>query len=310
MQGTVAILAMTGLVSLFLFGKQWLSHHTESIQSVNRHEEIFSTGTAPAPSFQNAVKPTPSEPDSTTYKESTLSEVRRFLAFYGLEKHSEAFSQALETGFGPIEQRIWQESGYRLVDLPEQTTNIKGRYRILRQTSADGVVHRLLFWQPSYWIDSFAPGERSEKILALQKQLAQINFYHTNPDGIIGNQTVTSLTGFQKRHRLPVTRRPDATTLFLLSQIAGDLQWGIQIASLQRKEDALSLISSLSRKGFKGFVQPLFNENGQAWQVVRVGPLASYAAAKTQQQNILSQLNLTGRIVQFPSIEQNTTRKG
>lgn len=304
-RSTIGAFAIMGLVSVLLAGKQLLTDNTDPVKADNPPTEIaYSEPTPPAQPMAKADLPEPAEIPPAP------PEIQQFLAYYGLESHLEDFTKALETGLGELEQRVWQESGYRLIQLPEQTEAVKGGYRVLRQVSADGIVKRLLFWQPNYWIDSFSPGDRGEPILALQKQLALIHFYHADPDGIVGKQTITSLIGFQKRYNLPATGQPDATTLFFLSQIAGDLQWGIQVASLQRKEDASALMYSLSRKGFKSFVKPLPSGSGPAWQVVRIGPLASYADAKTQQLNILTQLNLTGRIIQFSSTEQETTRKG
>ena len=341
-QSTVTALAVLGLINLMFTAKQWISHQVEIHPVVNEqrmdhptvgllrpdhakdnHQAVTlprqdhpSTVAHPTES-QNYANASPSLQNEETFTQpeqtmapSALPEVERFLEYYGLEAYAVAFTQALGTNFESLTQRIWHERGYRLVQLPEQAKGIKGRYRILRQSSAEGEVKRLLFWQPNYWIDKFASGEEGEKILAMQKQLAKINFYHAFPDGIVGNQTVTSLIGFQKRYQLSVTGKPDAATLFILNQQAGNLPWGIQIASLQRLEDASALMNSLSQKGFKSSVKPLRSDNGQAWQVVQVGPLTRYADAEAQRKNILTQLNLTGRIIQFIHTGQESTIKG
>ena len=337
----VATLTVVGLINVLFLGKQWLYQQTESnqtevqqierqqteiqqverqqteIQQVERQQtevqqiknynienyqaELASSAIQNEEAFVPAKQPAAS---------AALPEVRQFLEYYGLENYTEAFTQALGADFEPIAQRIVTESGYRLVQIPELTLNIRGRYRILRLSSAEGVVKRLLFWRPNYWIDSFVSGEKSEKILALQKQLAHINLYNTNLDGIVGNQTIVSLTGFQKRLNLPVTGLPDAATLFLLSQIAGELQWNIQISSLQRLESASALVESLSSKGFKSFAAPSKTEDGQEWQVVWVGPMNNYNDAETQLHDIMTKLNLTGKIIQSLSVENKTTRKG
>ena len=299
----VAVCAVVGLIAVFLTGQPGNFSPEASQTTSSSLETPYANAAPPA----HGTMPPPRKRSAIS---GVLPEVQRFLAYYELESHTDAFTEALETGFGPIEERIWNESGYRLVQLPERTTDIKGHYRILRQVTAEGEVKRLLFWRPNYWIDIFAPGEKSEKILALQNQLVRVKVYHSEPDGIVGNQTVISLSSFQKRHRLPVTGQPDVATLFFLSQIAGDLQWGIQIASLQRVEDATALMDSLSRKGFESSVKPLQTGNGSSWQVVRVGPLTRYADAEIQQHNILTQLNLTGRIVQFSPSDQASVHKG
>lgn len=345
----VAAFAMIGLISVMLTGKQWLDHPTETSKIEISKTEISKTETSNIETSNieiSNIKTSKIEAskteisniegqqanirdtDANTYLQrkntfrppeqltSTTSsvplEVQQFLGYYGLESYAEHFTQALEVGFGPVAQRIWEERGYRLVQLPERMENIQGPYRVLRRYSADGNGggKRMLFWRPNYWIETFAPGEKSEKIIALQRQLAQVNFYHAHADGIVGNQTMASLTGFQKYHQLPITGQPDAATLFLLSQIAGDFQWSIQIASLQRLEDASALVNALIRKGFKSFIKPLKSDDGQAWQVVRVGPLNSYADAKAQQRDILTKLRLTGKIVQSLSMVQETRHRG
>ena len=294
------------------------NHRSETFQTDDKTQSYASDGFAatkhyrdsPPPPVQNRERYAAPKRTEQRVAYSALPEVRKFLEYYGLENYDKAFTQALDIGFTALTQRIWEERGYRLVQLPELAKAIKGRYRILRHSSPEGEVKRLLFWQPNYVIDSFAAGQKGEKILALQKQLTQTHFYHAETDGIVGNQTIVSLTGFQKHHNLPVSGKPDDATLFLLDQNSGELLWSIQIASLQRPEDASALVESLSRKGFKSFIEPVINNNGETWQVVRVGPLSRYADAEAQQHDIMNQLNLTGRIVQSLSFQETTTRKG
>lgn len=237
-----------------------------------------------------------------------LSAVQQFLAYYDLEAYAIEFTEGLTGGLAWVAQHIWEKHGYRLIQLPIRTTGIQGRFRMLRHTTSDDQEVRLLFWRPNYWIDTFEVGKKSETILALQQQLREVSFYHASPDGIVGTQTIASLMRFQKRHRLPVTGEPDDGTLFLLNQMVGDFQWSIQIASLQRLEDASALINALSRKGFKSFVESVQTQNGQSWQTVRVGPLDSYADAEAQQRDIMNKLKLMGRIIQSRPVDSTITR--
>lgn len=52
-----------------------------------------------------------------------------------------------------------------------------------------------------------------ETIIALQKELTQLGYYHSNVDGLIGPQTEKAIRWFQSVEKLPLTGQIDDPTL-------------------------------------------------------------------------------------------------
>jgi peptidoglycan hydrolase-like protein with peptidoglycan-binding domain len=52
-----------------------------------------------------------------------------------------------------------------------------------------------------------------ETIIAVQKELAQPGYYHSDVDGLIGPQTERAIRWFQSVEKLPVTGQIDDPTL-------------------------------------------------------------------------------------------------
>jgi Flp pilus assembly secretin CpaC len=62
-------------------------------------------------------------------------------------------------------------------------------------------------------------------------------------------------------------------------------QWAIQVASMDRKQDAEALASTLRTKGYDAYVVT-GDVSGKVWHRVRVGPLATYAGAAELQKTL------------------------
>jgi hypothetical protein len=58
-----------------------------------------------------------------------------------------------------------------------------------------------------------AAAEVAPTVVAVQKELAKLGYYHSEIDGLIGPQTERAIRGFQSVEKLPVTGRIDDPTL-------------------------------------------------------------------------------------------------
>jgi hypothetical protein len=58
-----------------------------------------------------------------------------------------------------------------------------------------------------------SPAEGTPTIIAVQKELALLGYYHSDVDGVIGPQTVSAIRWFQSVEKLPVTGQIDDPTL-------------------------------------------------------------------------------------------------
>jgi hypothetical protein len=58
-----------------------------------------------------------------------------------------------------------------------------------------------------------SPDELTPTIIAVQKELAQLGYYHGDVDGLIGPQTEIAIRWFQSVEKLPVTGQIDDPTL-------------------------------------------------------------------------------------------------
>ncbi|MCP4746469.1 MAG: AAA family ATPase [Desulfobacteraceae bacterium] len=145
-------------------------------------------------------------------------DVQTFLKAYNLEQYGPDFKMALGNGtLGRLSNKIYRQSGYRLVqlpDLPEQVRSVYGALALAQNYSDHS--RWLLFWKPSFELKNFYFNYQSKEILSLQKLLAYTQFYHHRLDGIVGIQLMKSLASYQEHNKLPVTGFPDATTVFLL----------------------------------------------------------------------------------------------
>ena len=67
-----------------------------------------------------------------------------------------------------------------------------------------------------YYDGQYSPAEMTpspETIVAVQKELAKLGYYHGPIDGLIGSQTGRAISWFQSVDKLPVTGRIDDPTL-------------------------------------------------------------------------------------------------
>jgi hypothetical protein len=58
-----------------------------------------------------------------------------------------------------------------------------------------------------------SPAELTPTVLAVQKELAKLGYYHSDIDGLIGPQTESAIRQFQSVEKLPVTGQIDDPTL-------------------------------------------------------------------------------------------------
>jgi len=96
----------------------------------------------------------------------------------------------------------------------------------------------------------------------------------------------------QHAYALSVTRHPEKTSASAMSKPASakeDLksaqQWTVQVASMERKQDAEALASVLGAKGYDAYVVTV-DVNGKAWYRVRVGQSANLADASKLQKTL------------------------
>ena len=96
----------------------------------------------------------------------------------------------------------------------------------------------------------------------------------------------------QHAYALSVTRHPEKTSASAMSKPASakeDLksaqQWTVQVASMERKQDAEALASVLGAKGYDAYVVTA-DVNGKAWHRVRVGQSANLADASKLQKTL------------------------
>jgi Putative peptidoglycan binding domain len=64
-----------------------------------------------------------------------------------------------------------------------------------------------------YSYDNYSARDYSDVILAVQRALVQLGYYHGPVDGVIGPQTEKAIRWFQSVDRLPVTGEIDSATL-------------------------------------------------------------------------------------------------
>ena len=229
-------------------------------------------------------------------------QVQRFFDSHGLARYADTFAKSLAEGrLEEVERRIRDETGYRLVRLTALPDETRKRFQTLRYTPRTGEVQNLLFWKPSYWFDHFDDGLRSEKVLVMQKQLARLDHFWSEPDGVVRGKTTAALTRFQQKNHLPATGKPDVATLFLLNQAAGAPTWGVQVGRSMKPEEASELMGSLIQKGYKSIITVDPANSGRGRQMVQVGPLPSYDDAEERRRELIGQLNLTGTIVEYPA---------
>jgi Putative peptidoglycan binding domain len=69
------------------------------------------------------------------------------------------------------------------------------------------------YYLGAYPYDNYATPGYSGVILAVQRALAQLDYYHGPLDGIAGPQTERAIRWFQSADRLPVTGEIDSATL-------------------------------------------------------------------------------------------------
>jgi Putative peptidoglycan binding domain len=58
-----------------------------------------------------------------------------------------------------------------------------------------------------------SPADLTPTIIAVQKELAQLGYYHSDVDGLIGPQTERAIRWFQSVEKLPITGQIDDPTL-------------------------------------------------------------------------------------------------
>ncbi|MBF0625468.1 MAG: AAA family ATPase [Magnetococcales bacterium] len=248
-------------------------------------------------------------------------DVQDFLAHYRLEGYGALFQEALETASLELAaHRIAQESGWRLVRLPAGLRQAAQDQHVLTVGGADG----LFFWKPPFWMEFFYFGQQDPEAEKLQKALASWGYYDYKIDGVVGRVTMQALTGFQRIIGLPLTGRPDAETLFMLTRpppsrraeaaqpvptvapVAQEDaqpwggQWVIQLGSYAPQADLDALAGRLRSLGFPVLVQLVQPVNsGRVWKALRIGPLDSRQEAEVQLGKLPPDLTQSGIILKY-----------
>jgi hypothetical protein len=68
-------------------------------------------------------------------------------------------------------------------------------------------------YDDDYAAGQSSPAEFTATIIAVQKELAQLGYYHSDVDGLIGPQTEKAIRWFQSVEKLPVSGQIDDPTL-------------------------------------------------------------------------------------------------
>ncbi|MBW2108465.1 MAG: AAA family ATPase [Deltaproteobacteria bacterium] len=144
--------------------------------------------------------------------------VRAFLDAYGLAVYGDAFERAMGSGiFRPLADRIYADTGYRMVQLHQLPPNVQTRYDVLRICSQTNQSQRFfLFWKPPVHLHTFYYGYRGDEIRTLEHLLAQAGLYNYALDGVVGRRLMKAVNWFQRDCGLTVTGFPDDETVFLL----------------------------------------------------------------------------------------------
>jgi len=151
------------------------------------------------------------------------SQVSSFLKAYQLTAYETRFLQAIHTNaFQELSRQIYNQTGYRLIQLKTLPEGIKGRYDILvRNATQNHEKEYLLFWHSDSEINNFYYGYQGDEIRSLQRTLKELSLYQYELDGIVGKEVLRGLVSFQKQWDLPITGYPDEKTLFLLCHLKG-----------------------------------------------------------------------------------------
>jgi len=144
--------------------------------------------------------------------------VKAFLRINQLEQYGKAFQKALEKGrLNHVAQKIFGDTGMRLVQLKSLPDSIRQRYGALAFTVAqDRQPVWLLFWRPQLELKRFQLNYKGPEIKLLQQRLADLDHYQYKIDGIVGGHLIRAVAAFQARSDLVETGFPDDATLFWL----------------------------------------------------------------------------------------------
>lgn len=186
----------------------------------------------PQPESPNSSKNKEPQPEKiTSTKKKVLAQADRvlhlpeiskpvtnFLSYYNLVDYKYSFNKAINLeDFETVKTRVYNTTGYTLIELDTLTPKIKRNYGILSYNSRKTLTKRyLLFWKPELEIKHFYYDYYGKEIFDLQDILRINRVYTGKRDGIIGKHVMTALNTFQRMMKIPVTGFPDNRTIFLL----------------------------------------------------------------------------------------------
>ncbi|NOX24715.1 MAG: AAA family ATPase [Deltaproteobacteria bacterium] len=144
--------------------------------------------------------------------------VTTFLQSYGLQRYSQRFWDGILTDkIGQVGQKIYRDTGRQLIQLPDIPRQIYKKIDFLRVAGVHGDKQTFIcFWKPALICNNFYWGATGPKIQRLQQLLRKQGYYNGPKDGIVGRGVMQAVIGFQTANHLPITGRPDKTTIFLL----------------------------------------------------------------------------------------------
>jgi general secretion pathway protein A len=191
---------------------------TAAVAPVPKRFKIPQTPMVESTGTQNAAGGVTQKPNETPNHAFEEPAVKAFLRIHQLERYTADFQSALEDGrLGAIAQRIFGETGLRLVQLQLLPNSIRQRYGALAFTvGRNQQPVWLLFWRPQLELKRFQKNYRGSEIKTLQQRLAYMNLYQFEIDGIVGSRLIRAVAAFQKQSGLAVTGFPDDETLFWL----------------------------------------------------------------------------------------------
>jgi len=165
---------------------------------------------SPPPAVKEAVPEAPPIPLALT----------KFLEYYNLTRYEEDFYRSMVVErFKDITDRIYEETGYQLIQLDQLSYNIKVHYAVFSFVSRDTEKKLYsLFWKPALRIKNFYPDYTGEEIRQLEELLSDVHLYTYHLDGKVGPRLMKALSRFQIDQGIKVTGFPDNVTVFLLCQ--------------------------------------------------------------------------------------------
>ena len=158
-----------------------------------------------------------------------------YLQQFGLSSLSDSFVESITSNdFKHFEKQLFTTFGYKILlsDIKIPSNHDK---EIWKFTIANN--HRwLTFWKPDINLYAFYQGYYSDDIETLQNNLQDEGLYRSVIDGIVGEETITAISKFQKSIGLNTSGFPDEMTLYQLQKSnINSLNIGTDLPAINKK---------------------------------------------------------------------------